>query len=250
MTGRNVGDGGDDGEPRGDTRTLQMMRDLIAHHVGLFKHFRREGIAVVHGGLVDDDRERRLDGMREVADMGARALDNLAVGVDQRIGLARERRDLDRKFAFEPFGVAGADSCERIRNALQRRETETHLEDRGQQQPDRQRGERAAEVVVEGAGLVENLGGIACHRDAKFAVRAEIDRPLHHAQRLVFRAVDIADTHARRRQLDALIFQLRKLLVPQRARCADFRLVGIGANDLPVPARQRQIEQRLAERLN
>ena len=80
--------------------------------------------------------ERRLDGMREIADMGARALDDLPVGVDQRVGLARQRRDLDRKFALQPFGAAGADIGDSFRNALQRRETKTHLEDRGQQQHD------------------------------------------------------------------------------------------------------------------
>ena len=52
--------------------------------------------------------------MREIADMGARALDDLAVGVDQRVGLARERRDLDRERAFEPLGRAGADRGEAV----------------------------------------------------------------------------------------------------------------------------------------
>ena len=46
-----------------------------------------------------------------------------------------------------------------------------------------------------------------------------------------------------------LLLQLRQLLVPQRARGAHLGLLGVGAGDLPVPARQRQLEQRLAERL-
>ena len=71
------------------------------------------GIAAVRGSLVDDDGERRLDGMCEIADMGTRALDDFAVGIDQRVGLARQRRDLDRKFAFQPFGAAGADIGDR-----------------------------------------------------------------------------------------------------------------------------------------
>ena len=113
IDGRDIGDGADDGEPRGDPRALQMMRDLVAHHVGLFEHFRGERIAPRARGLVDDHRQRRLDRMREIADMGARALDDLAVGVDQRIGLARQRRDLDREFALQPFGAAGADVGDR-----------------------------------------------------------------------------------------------------------------------------------------
>ena len=72
--------------------------------------------------------------MREIADMGARALDDLAVGVDQRVGLARQRRDLDREFALQPLGAAGADLGERFRNALERRQAEADLEDGGQQQ--------------------------------------------------------------------------------------------------------------------
>ena len=156
--GRDLGDGADDGDARGDARALQMMRHLIAHHIGLLQHLARKGIDGMRGGLVDDDRERRLDGVGEIADMGARALDDLAVGVDQRVGLARQRRDLDRKFAFEPFGAAGADVGDRFRNALERRQPEADLEDRGQQQHDTERCEGAAEVIVEGADLVENLG--------------------------------------------------------------------------------------------
>ena len=102
--------------------------------------------------------ERRLDGVGEIADMGTRALDDFAVGVDQRVGLARQRRDLDGKFALEPFGAAGADIGDRFRNALERREAEADLEDRGQQQHDAERREGAAEVIIEAAGFVENLG--------------------------------------------------------------------------------------------
>jgi len=43
--------------------------------------------------------------MRQIADMGARALNNGAVGVEQRVGLARQRRDLFGKLAFQPFGL-------------------------------------------------------------------------------------------------------------------------------------------------
>ena len=137
--------------------------------------------------------------MREIADMGARALDDLAVGVDQRIGLARQRRDLDRELAFQPLGAAGADVGDRFRDALQRRKTEANLEDGGEQQHDAERGEGAAEIVVEAARLVENLRGVAGDADQELAVGAEIDRPFHHAQALAFRTVDIADADAGRR---------------------------------------------------
>ena len=62
-----------------------MMRHLIPHHIGLLQDLGGEGIYPVGGCLVDDDGERRLDGVGEIADMGTRALDDLAVGVDQRV---------------------------------------------------------------------------------------------------------------------------------------------------------------------
>ena len=107
----------------------------------------------------------------------------------------------------------------------------------------------AAEVVIEAAGFVEDLAGVAGHADQELAVGAEIDRPLHHPQALPFGAIDIAEANAGRGRVRAVLLQLRQLLVPQRARGARFRLFGIGAGDLPVPAGQRQFEQRLAERL-
>ena len=137
-----------------------------------------------------------------------------------------------------------------IGDALQRRQPEADLKDRGQHQHDRQRRKRAAEIIVEGAGFLENLGCVAGHHHHELAVGAEIDRPLHHAQGLAFGSVDIADADAGRGQLIALLLELRQFLVPQRARGAYVGLVAVGAGDLPVPARQRQFEQRLADRLH
>ena len=92
----------------------------------------RERIGGMRGSFVDDHRQRRLDGMREIADMGSRALDDFAVGVDQRVGLARQRCDLDRE--IRPRAVRRGRSGYRrsIRNAFQRRQAEADLEQRGQ----------------------------------------------------------------------------------------------------------------------
>ncbi len=165
------------------------------------------------------------------------------------LGLARQRRDLDGKFALEPLGAAGADIGDRFRNALQRRKPEADLEDRGQQQHDPKRGKGATEVIIEAAGFIENLGGVAGHADQIFSLAAEIDRPFHHPQALPLGAVDIAEADAGRGQIGTLLLELRQLLVPQRARGAQLGLFGIGAGNLPVPTRQRQFEQRLAQRL-
>jgi hypothetical protein len=192
--------------------TVAMMVRRAA--IRLLENFCRERIGGVRGSLVDDDRQRRLDGVREIADMGPGALDDFAVGVEQRVGLARQRRDFDGKFALQPFGAAGADIGDRIRDTLQRREAEADLEDRGQHQHDRQRGKGAAEVIVEAARLVENFGGVAGHADKILAVGAEIDRAFHHPQVLALGTFDIAETDAGRGQVDALLFELRQLLVP------------------------------------
>jgi len=90
------------------------MRDLVAHHVSLLENFRRERVGGMRRSLVENDRQRRLDRMRKIAHMRPGALDDFAVGVDQRVGLARQRRDLNRKFAFKPLGPPGADVGDRF----------------------------------------------------------------------------------------------------------------------------------------
>ena len=107
-----VGDGADHGDAGGDPRALEMARHLIAHDVGLLLDLVGERIVAARRRLVHHHRQRRLQRMREIADMGAGALDDLAIGVDQRVGLARQRLDLDRETALELLGLAGADRGE------------------------------------------------------------------------------------------------------------------------------------------
>ena len=112
---------------------------------------------------------------------------------------------------------------------FERREPEPDLEDRGQQQHDAERRKGAAEVIIEAAGFIENLAGVAGDADQEFAVGAEVDRPLHHPQALALGTVDIAEADAGGGQLGAMLLELRQLLVPQRARRARLGLLGIGA---------------------
>jgi len=70
------------------------------------------------GRLVGQHSERGFQAMGEIADMGAGALDDLAVGVDQRVGLACKRRDFLRKLSGQSLGSAGADGCETVGDAL------------------------------------------------------------------------------------------------------------------------------------
>ena len=245
-----VGDGADHRHARREPRALEMAGDLVAHDLGLLAHLQRERIAAVGGRLVHHHRDRRLERMREIADMGARARDDLAIGVDQRIGLARERRDLDREGAFQPLGAARADRGKPLGDALERRQAEADLEGRGQQQHDRQHREGDDQRAVEAVRLLVDLGGIAGDRDQEAPLLAEIDGALDHAQSLVLRTLDIALPGAARAPSEAA----------RSSRCGrvqshserEERTSGVRCIEprhLPVPARQRQIEQRLAERL-
>ena len=181
--------------------------------------------------------------------MGARTLDDFLVGVDQRIGLARERRDLFGEFAGEMLGGAGADGGETVGDALERGKAEAHLEHGGEQQHRRQQDEGDHQRLIERTRLIGDLGGIAGDRDEIMPVVAEIDIALDQPQPLVLRPLHIALARAVRPRRNAAVLQMRQAGVPQRARGAHVVLVGIEPRHLPVPARQRQFEQRLAERL-
>ncbi len=134
-----IGDGADHRDARRDPRALQMARHLLAHDADLLgAPSPASGSSGRAAGLVHHHRERRLQRMREIADMGAGALDDLAVGVEQRVGLARERLDLDRKLAFELARPCRSGCRQAPREMrLERREAEPHLEQRGEQQHQR-----------------------------------------------------------------------------------------------------------------
>ena len=108
-----------------------MPRDLVAHDVGLFKDLLRQRVAAPCRRLIDNDGQWRLERMCEIADMGARALDDLAVGLDQSVGLTRERGDLDRKFALQTLRPTGPDGGQARGNSLQWREAKAHLQNGG-----------------------------------------------------------------------------------------------------------------------
>ena len=106
---RNVDQRPDYGGTRHEPRTLQLSRHLIAHDVGLFQDLLRQRIIAPRRRLIDNDGQRRLERVGKIADMGARTLDDFAIGLDQRIGLTRERSDLDWKFALQTLGPSGTD---------------------------------------------------------------------------------------------------------------------------------------------
>ena len=90
--------------------------------------------------------------------------------------------------------------------------------------------------------------GVAGDRDQKAAVVAEIDGALDQAQALVLRTLHIALAGAARARRHRASSRCGRVRIPQRARRAHLGLAWIEPRHLPVPARQRQLEQRLAER--
>ena len=136
--------------------------------------------------------------MGEVANVGTRARDDLAVGLNQRVGFARERRHLDREAAFEPLGGARADRSQAGRDAIERRQAEADLERRDQQKHDTEDGKSRDQRAVEAARFVVDLDSVAGDRHQKSPLVAEVDGALDQPQVLLFRALHIALTGADR----------------------------------------------------
>ena len=81
-----VGDVADHARPRRNPRPIEMVRDLDAHDLGLLHDLVGQR-PLMRSGLVADHAQRSLERMGEIADMGARPIDDLAVGLDQRVQL-------------------------------------------------------------------------------------------------------------------------------------------------------------------
>ena len=71
-------------------------------------------VAAERPRLVEQHGERRLQRMRQVADLRARALDDAPVVLDQRVGLVGQRLDLGGKAAVEPLRRALAHLRQRV----------------------------------------------------------------------------------------------------------------------------------------
>ena len=234
-------------------RALEMARDLIAHDVGLLEHLGGERIVAARRRLVDDHRQRRLQRMREIADMGARALDDLAVGVDQRVGLARQRRDLDREIRLR--------AARRCRSGSRRGCREMRLSGA--------RPKRTWNIVVssstDGQRQRRCRRGSDRRRASRRRSRRRRRRPrrdsapssprsivaLDQPQPLVLRARRHSPCGCRSAiSATPLLFELRQLRCPTASATRALPACrAIEPRDLPVPAGQRQFEQRLAERL-
>ena len=63
---------------------IEIIGDLIAHNRSLLLNLAGER-AWLERSFIDDDAERRLQGMSEIADLSASALDHCAIGANEKI---------------------------------------------------------------------------------------------------------------------------------------------------------------------
>ena len=92
--------------------------------------------------------------MGEIADLGARALDDAPVVLDQRVGLVGERLDLGRKAAVEPLRRALAHHGQRVADPAQRPQAEQDGDRVDGDHADAEQAEIGEQPALEGGDLL------------------------------------------------------------------------------------------------
>ena len=185
--------------------------------------------------------------MREIADLRAGALDHVAIGLDEQVQLARQRREIARKNALDLLVLAAADRRHAVLQSPQRAQAVAQLHGGGGDEDDGQHGEGNEQRQFEARHLRLDLVGRRGDLNEVDALVAGIDDPLDHAQRPVVGPGGVAAPRAPHAGLDAEVGEPRQAGGEQGARGADVRARAVLPGDLPVPARQRQLELRVAE---
>ena len=181
--------------------------------------------------------------MREVADLGPGALDDLAIGVQQQIDLGGERSDVLRKLPADALGLAATDRRDAFLQDPQRPQPEPDRERRRPEQRQGQHEESGAEGVFEIHDLGLNHVGVRGDLHEVAALVARVDLALDHAQRTVAGTRDITAPAVEVASRGAFV-EPRQLGREQRARGADVRALAVEAGDLPIPAGKREFELR------
>ena len=234
-------------DARRDPGPVEVMLHLIAHELGLLGDLGPER-ALVLARLVGDHRQRRLERVREIADLRAGAVDDVLVGEDERVELDLKRLDLGRRLAFELGRLARAYLRQALLDAAQRQEPEPHLKQRDGNEPEageRQRDGEPRQEVGDPA-LVPVDRSRDDDRIARLSrlVILRVDH-LDHADRLADRPLGIHPPRA--------VDVGPRLLLERRIECRRCQRGGdeprarriVERLDLPVPARVRLLEQRL-----
>ncbi len=117
--------------------------------------------------------------MREIADVGARTLDDLLVGFEQRVELLLQRLDLGGQIAFEPGGLARSDRSQALLHARQRKQPEPDLEQRDGEQTDAGQRQRLNELAAEGGEVLLDLAQLAGNGDRIALRRLAVAEHVH-----------------------------------------------------------------------
>ena len=186
--------------------------------------------------LVVQDGEWRFQGVGKIARFAPRAHHQVAMMVEQRVQFLRQRRDLRRRVAGQALRFPGADRRQRRTDALQRPQSDAHLQDHACHQADAEHPQRDREDAGELPGSRRYRRQIGGDRERDgcrhgFELQAALDQP----QALAIRPRHFAQHHLAQVVHDQCGRQPR---VPQRPR-ADRRL--IRQVDLPVLARKLTI---------
>ena len=188
--------------------------------------------------------------MRQVADVRARALDDVLVGLEQRVQLLLQRLDLVGQVDIEPRRLAGADGGQALLHLGQRQQAEADLEQRRGEQADagQRQGQRetGTEVVKAGIHLAQRAGDGDRVALCLLALAEDIDG-LGDAQPLLQRPIEAGPAHLALVGLDALLARQRNGESRERARGEQMAWLAVERLDLPIPARMRDLEQRLAD---
>ncbi len=150
-----------------------MVIDLGAHGLGLADHQVGQGAGRV-GGFRQHHRERRLQGMGQVADVGALAIDDFLVVGDQGVELLGQGLQLGRIAAGDALGLARAHLHHLAAQVEQRFQAHPHLQDHRQDQ-------EPAGHHQEGGGADGEVAHVAVHRRAVLGGH-EDHRRLHAGQ--------------------------------------------------------------------
>ena len=144
--------------------------------------------------------------------MRARALDDVLVGLEERVELLLQRLDLVRQVDVEAGRLAGADGGQALLHLGQRQEAEADLEQRDGEEADagQRQGQREtrAEVVKAGLHLAQRAGdrdGVAL----RLLALAEHVDGLGDAQPLLQGPIEVGPAHLAFVGLDALLARQR-----------------------------------------
>ena len=197
--------------------------------------------------LVDEHTERRLQRMGEIADLCAGTFENFAVGGDQQVELAGERRQILGEMPFDALALAPADGRDLFAQIAQGAQAKAHLQRGCARQCNCQNRESHRQCEFELPDLVLDLLGRCSDLHQKDAGIPNIDLTLDDTQALPLGACRIAAPRAAKAGRHAEIGQPGQFGGKQRSGCPDLRLVRIEPRDLPVPARHGEFELGLAK---